>query len=122
MNPFYGQIVRLLCLAHGLTVPTAEYPFHPTRKWRLDFAWVNERVGLEVDGGIWTRGRHNRGAGWHKDAEKRRELAALGWVLIPVTPEQLEAGIWTDPAKRAIALFHQEHSWDAGSRNVKPTE
>ena len=42
---------------------TPEYRFHPTRKWRLD--WFHESgVGVEIEGGIWTKGRHTRGKGF----------------------------------------------------------
>ncbi len=62
---------RLLKM-HGLPQPEPEYRFHPTRKWRMDFAFPEHKLGLEVDGGIFMRGggRHTRGAGWLKDAEK----------------------------------------------------
>ena len=40
-----------------------EYRFHPDRKWRSDFCWPAEDVRLfvEIEGGIWTDGRHVRG-------------------------------------------------------------
>lgn len=28
-----------------------EHRFHPTRRWRFDFAWPDEKVALEVEGG-----------------------------------------------------------------------
>ena len=72
-----------------LPAPVPEYRFHPTRRWRIDFAWPAERVALEVEGGVWTGGRHTRGAGFLKDAEKYNALAVLGWRLLRVTPSQL---------------------------------
>ncbi len=72
-----------------LPLPVAEYRFHPTRKWRCDFAWPDRKVALEVEGGVWTGGRHTRGAGFLRDAEKYNELARMGWRLLRVTPTQL---------------------------------
>ena len=34
----------------------AEYQFHPTRKWRLDFAWPELWLGIEIQGSTWARG------------------------------------------------------------------
>lgn len=75
-----------LCAAYGLPAPTPEYRFHPVRKWRIDWAWVEHRIGLEIDGGVWIGGRHTRGAGWAKDTEKLNTLAALGWRMFRTTP------------------------------------
>ena len=72
-----------------LPAPTPEFRFHPTRKWRIDWAWPEHRLALEVDGGVWTHGRHTRGAGWMKDTEKLNELTRMGWRLLRVTPSQL---------------------------------
>ena len=30
----------------------AEYRFHPKRRWRLDMAWPEQRIAVEVHGGI----------------------------------------------------------------------
>lgn len=67
----------------------AEHVFAPGRRWRMDYAWPAHRVGLEVDGGIWTKGRHTRGAGWLKDTEKLNTAACLGWRMLRCTPQQL---------------------------------
>ncbi|MEM7165988.1 MAG: hypothetical protein AAF581_11010 [Planctomycetota bacterium] len=55
------------------------------RRWRLDFAWVDERIALEVEGGTWQRGRHNRAPGYANDAEKYNAAIMLGWELYRVT-------------------------------------
>lgn len=91
-----------LCEACGLPRPVPEYRFHPTRKWRLDFAWVAQKVGLEVDGGVWVAGRHTRGAGWQKDSEKLNELACLGWRMLRATPQQLMTKSTVDLLKRVL--------------------
>lgn len=72
-----------------LPVPEAEYRFHPKRKWRTDYAWPLAKLALEVEGGVWTGGRHTRGAGFLKDCEKYNELAAMGWRLLRTTPSGL---------------------------------
>jgi hypothetical protein len=56
-----------------------EFRFHPTRKWRSDFAHIPSRTLIEIEGGIWISGRHNRGAGFITDIEKYNDAALTGW-------------------------------------------
>jgi hypothetical protein len=49
--------------ARGLTGFVREYRFHPERRWRPDCAHPQLRIGAEIHGGIWSRGRHVRGSG-----------------------------------------------------------
>jgi very-short-patch-repair endonuclease len=70
----------------------AEFPFHPKRKWRADFAHLASRTLIEIEGGIFLPGggRHNRGGGYAKDAEKYLEAALHGWTVLRLTKSQLE--------------------------------
>lgn len=66
--------------AAGIRGYAREYLFHPTRRWRFDFAWPAERIAVEVDGGQWLQGTgHNSGTGRERDAEKDAEALLLGW-------------------------------------------
>ena len=98
VNVFYG-----LCRKYGLPIACPEYRFDKTRKWRFDYAFLPQRVALEVEGGVWTRGRHTRGTGYVKDLEKYSEAAAQGWRLIRVTPDQLCTLETIELLKRALA-------------------
>lgn len=66
-----------------------EYQFHPTRKWRFDYAVPFRKVAIEVEGGAWTGGRHNRAQGFIADMEKYNTAALFGWRVLRVTPDQL---------------------------------
>jgi very-short-patch-repair endonuclease len=68
----------------------SEYRFHPERKWRADFAILNKRILIEVEGGIWTGGRHTRGAGFAADMDKYNIATLLGWRLLRFTPSQIK--------------------------------
>jgi len=59
-----------------------EHRFHETRKWRFDFAHLNSKTAIEIEGGVWSGGRHTRGAGYAKDAEKYNEANFAGWAVI----------------------------------------
>lgn len=67
---------------------TAEYKFHPARKWRADYAIPSESLLIEIEGGVWTRGRHTRGKGYIKDLEKYNAAVLLGYLLLRYTPQQ----------------------------------
>ncbi len=66
--------------------PTAEHRFHAQRKWRFDYAFVAERVALEVEGGVYSGGRHTRPAGFLGDMAKHNEAAVDGWLVLRCTP------------------------------------
>ena len=54
-----------------------EHKFHPVRKWRFDYAIVDLKIAVEVDGAVWVGGRHNRAAGYVADMEKLNTAAYL---------------------------------------------
>lgn len=56
-----------------------EYKFHPVRKWRFDFADIENMIAVEVEGGTWTNGRHTRGQGFQDDCIKYNAAQSLGW-------------------------------------------
>lgn len=66
-----------------------EHRFHPKRKWRFDYAFPQAKVALEVEGGVWTQGRHTRPQGFLNDLEKYNTATLLGWRVLRTTPEQL---------------------------------
>jgi hypothetical protein len=76
----------------GLPEPVLEHRFTKARRWRIDVSYPGQLVGIEVDGGLWVRGRHLRPLGYRKDCEKFAEAAVLGWRLIRVVPEQIRDG------------------------------
>ena len=80
------------CRAAGLPEPEAEYAFAKPRRWRFDWVWQGHRLALEVDGGGWINGRHSRGAGIEKDAEKQNAAAALGYRVLRATPAMVNDG------------------------------
>lgn len=86
----------------GLPLPVAEHRFHPTRLWRFDYAWPAEKIALEVEGGIWTGGRHINPAGFIADLEKYNAAAVLGWRIIRLTPNSIETLISVHLVREAM--------------------
>jgi len=68
-----------------------EFRFHQTRKWRADFAHIDSRTPIEIEGGIYIQGRHNRPQGFAADAEKYLEAALDGWRVLLLTELQITA-------------------------------
>jgi DNA-binding transcriptional LysR family regulator len=67
--------------------PVREWMFaSPYRAWAFDLAWPHHGAGLavEIDGGVFTNGRHNRGVGFSDDCEKFAAAVALGWAVIRI--------------------------------------
>jgi hypothetical protein len=56
---------------------------------------MESRTLIEIEGGIFLPGggRHNRGGGYAKDAEKYLEAALAGWTVLRLTAAQLEIGL-----------------------------
>jgi very-short-patch-repair endonuclease len=69
----------------------AEFKFHPSRKWRADFAMPGAKILIEIDGGVWSGGRHTRGSGFIGDMEKLNAAACLGYRVLRYTPQDCKA-------------------------------
>lgn len=70
--------------------PVREHTFHPVRRWRFDFAFPAQRVAIELEGGVHSRGRHTRGKGFIADCDKYNAAAELGWTVLRYTSEHLK--------------------------------
>lgn len=66
-----------------------EFKFHPVRKWRFDYAIPEHKIALEVEGGVWTGGRHTSSVGFMKDMEKYNTATLMGWRVFRTTPDEL---------------------------------
>ena len=79
--------------AFGLPEPKREHKFHPDRRWRLDFYWELNGWAVEIQGGGWVRGGHNRNAKtmW-KDYEKLNAAQEMGIKVLQFTGDQVRDG------------------------------
>ena len=74
----------------GLPVPEHNHKFHPTRRWKIDYAWPDVRLAVEIEGGIWSKSRHAIGQGFVNDIEKYNAVVEAGWALLRYQPRQLD--------------------------------
>lgn len=77
-------------LAPDIPTPVREFKFHPTRKFKIDFAFIRERLAVEIDGGTYSRGRHVRPEGYRRDCEKGNLLTLNGWRTLRFTSDMLD--------------------------------
>jgi len=68
-----------------------EYKFHPTRQWRFDIAFIEQKIAIELEGGVFSRtiGGHSRGAGYTKDTEKYNQAVVFGWRVLRYTVKNI---------------------------------
>lgn len=82
------------------------------RDWRFDFAYLEKKIAIEVEGGTFSGGRHTRGAGFEMDCRKYNEAMLLGWHIIRVTGRHIaegDASIWIKKALDADAFERWAH-------------
>lgn len=86
------ETLLLLIRAEGLPEPEREYRFHPTRKWRFDFAYPEQKIGIECEGGTWAKSRHTTGSGYRGDCTKYNTASVMGWRVLRFTRDMIESG------------------------------
>ncbi|PJG67809.1 PDDEXK family nuclease [Acinetobacter seifertii] len=70
-----------------------EYKFHAERNWRADFLITATNILIEVEGGIWSNGRHTRGKGYLGDMEKYNAAAVMGFKVLRFDTQQVKSGL-----------------------------
>lgn len=91
--------------AAGLPVPVEDgFCHNPSRRWRWDYAWPDEpyRLLVDVQGGIWTGGKHVRGKGLTNDIEKHNDAILAGFRVLWLTPQQIANGFALETIRRAL--------------------
>ena len=86
-----GERAMALLLASAGIAHEREYRFNPLRRWRFDFAIPMHAIAIEVEGGVWTQGRHTRGSGYIKDCEKYNSAVMLGWRVLRYPATEITA-------------------------------
>jgi len=66
-----------------------EYRFTPPRRFRFDFASIDSKVAIEINGGNWIRGRHTRASNLSNEYEKLNLATLNGWRVFVLSPEMI---------------------------------
>ena len=88
--------------AEGIEGWEREYKFHPERRFRLDFAFLTQKVGVEIQGGTWIAGRHSGGVGFERDCEKFNLATLFGWKILKFTGKHIKNGQAIEWIKEAL--------------------
>lgn len=86
----------------GLRKPVLEFRFHDTRQWRSDFAWPEQMLLAEFEGGIWQNGAHVRGLHYEGDCRKYNEAALMGYRVLRFTIDMVTSGEALKALERAL--------------------
>lgn len=109
------------CHAQGPAL-VRQHKFCDTRKWLFDFAHLESRVAIELEGGTWAgfqRGGNRRG-GWHQNpkvyaanCDKYNEANFLGWWVFRLTTEMVTA----DRVKRIADFCRSRITPNTGAKH-----
>ncbi len=69
-----------------------EHRFHKARQWRLDFAWLDDWLAVEIEGGTHGKSRHTSFKGFHGDCDKYNAAALQGWTVLRFDSAHVASG------------------------------
>ncbi len=78
--------------AAGLGGYVREYQAIPGRKFRFDFAWKQQRLLVEIQGGVWNGGAHGRPTGITRDMNKLNQAQIHGWKVLQFDTKMVKSG------------------------------
>ena len=79
--------------AAELPEPEREYRFFPERRFRADFAFVKQRLLIEINGGLYMpRSGHRTAKGVLRDMTKANLAALGGWLYLQFSADQVQDG------------------------------
>jgi very-short-patch-repair endonuclease len=97
------DVFTVICKTDLKVECVKEFKFHPVRKWRFDYAIPEHKIALEVEGGVWSGGRHTRPQGFLGDIEKYNTATLMGWRVFRTTPDDLLRTATLNLLKSAIS-------------------
>lgn len=65
-----------------------------SRRYRLDFAHPETRTGIEIQGAVYSGGRHVRGSGYERDCRKYNLAYTSGWTIFLLTSAMAKDSNW----------------------------
>lgn len=96
MDAYFELLKNLLNDNFEVIKSEKEFKFHSKRKWRVDYyfeIYAQKRIykiAVEIEGGVWIYGRHNRAKSFLKDMEKYNALTKQKIFLLRYTPQQFK--------------------------------
>ena len=79
----------------------SEHRFCPPRRFRFDFAHLDSKIAIEINGGNWGRGRHTNPLALNSEYEKLNLAVVHGWRVFVLSPEMITEK-WLEAIASAI--------------------
>ena len=98
------EMFALQCEQAGLPTPLREYAAVPGRRFRWDFAWPDQRVLVELNGGTYAHMGHSTGTGIARDYEKSNLAVLAGWKAFAFDRRMVEAGTALELISRVLGI------------------
>ena len=98
------EMFALQCEQAGFPAPLREYAAVPGRRFRWDFAWPEQRVLVEINGGTYAHMGHSTGSGIARDYEKSNLAMLAGWRTFAFDRRMVEAGTALDVTAKALGI------------------
>jgi len=90
-SPLEAELLGQIRLC-GLPEPVPQWRFAYPRRWLADFAYPDHMLLIEVEGGIYTGGRHVRAVGFRQDCRKYNRAVELGLRVLRFTADMVRSG------------------------------
>ena len=80
-----------------------EHKFAEGRRFRFDYYvdFLTSGIAIELEGGVWSRGRHTRPTGFLNDMEKYNLAASMGILVFRVPSHDISTK-WLSPIIKTI--------------------
>ena len=90
----YEEQFRFAALACGGTGSGVRQRLREAKlqDWRFDFAFPGAQLAVEIEGGAWDYGRHQRPVGFHEDLLKYEAALKLGWTVYRCDGQMVKSG------------------------------
>ena len=83
-----------------------QYRAIPGRKFAYDFAWLDKKVAVEVEGGTWSKEKsgHTSGKGYRANCQKYNLAQLNGWDVYRFTSDMIDSGEALATIIKALSL------------------
>ena len=80
-------MLELQIRALKLPLGWVQYAPIPGRRYRIDRAWPEQKLGIEVEGGV-----HTIRAQWEHDCRRNNDMLLAGWRIFRLTSTMIKTG------------------------------
>jgi len=82
---------------HAESQPQREFRFDPSRLWRVDFAWPEKRLAVEIESSV-----HRIKSRFASDLDKYNALQLQGWTLLRYTAKMVQSAEAIDTVRELL--------------------